>query len=245
MTASRVVATGAQDLPQVIAAAAPHALRDPGPVVHGALVGASGGRRVRGEPTRLLAQALVGLGHQQLEGELHILRVLGACLYEGHAQLLCQLLALLLRHRPLVDKVRLVANQETAYALRGMLLDLLDPASHILEGAAVRDVVHQHDAVRAAVVAVPQASESLLSSSVPDGHLHYLAVHQTSADFEVNADRAREQVLEVVLRKTDDNARLADAGVPDKQELQEAVVLDSGHGPRGSRAAWPRGGSAA
>lgn len=53
-----------------------------------------------------------------------------------------------------------------------VLLQLMDPALHRVEGGPAADVVGDHGPVCAAVVALRDGAEALLPGSVPHLHLH-------------------------------------------------------------------------
>ena len=61
-------------------------------------------------------------------------------------------------------------------AREGALVDLLQPALDVVERVEVGDVVHDDDAVSAAVVGAADRAEALLACSVPNLQLDRLAV---------------------------------------------------------------------
>jgi hypothetical protein len=68
---------------------------------------------------------------------------------------------------PLRREVALVADEEFDDAVGGVALDLRQPIPHVVERRRVGDVVHDHDAVRAAVVGARDRAEALLAGGVP------------------------------------------------------------------------------
>ena len=64
-------------------------------------------------------------------------------------------------------KVALVADQQLVDALARVAVNLLQPLLDVVERHLVRDVVHDDDAVGAAVVARRDGTEALLASSIP------------------------------------------------------------------------------
>ena len=60
--------------------------------------------------------------------------------------------------------------------VRAALVDLLQPALDVVERVEVGDVVHDDDAVSAAVVGAADRAEALLARSVPNLQLDRLAV---------------------------------------------------------------------
>ena len=90
------------------------------------------------------------------------------------------LLALRVRHLAelgvRVAEVHFVADEQLAHVVARVFVDLRQPALHVLEGVHVGDVVHDDDAVRAAVVGAADRAEALLARSVPNLQLDRLAV---------------------------------------------------------------------
>ena len=62
------------------------------------------------------------------------------------------------------------------------------PGLHVVEGVLVRDIVHDNDAVRAAVVRRGDCAEALLSCRVPDLELDCLSLELERPDLEVDTD---------------------------------------------------------
>ena len=72
----------------------------------------------------------------------------------------------------------------------------------MLEGLRVGGVVHDDDAVRAAVVAARDRAEALLPRRVPNLQLDRLAVHHDGLEPEVDADRRDVGLRELVVGKS-------------------------------------------
>jgi len=100
----------------------------------------------------------------------------------------------------------------------------------MLERLRVGGVVHDDDAVRAAVVGAGDGAEALLTSRVPDLQLDGLAIELDRPNLEVDADRADVALGVGVVGEAQEQARLADAGVADQHELEHVIVLLC-HGP--------------
>ena len=104
------------------------------------------------------------------------------------------LLALRVRHLAelgvRVAEVHFVADEQLAHVVARVFVDLRQPALHVLEGVHVGDVVHDDDAVRAAVVGARDRAEALLPGGVPDLQLDRLLVEFDRADL-LLAKRAR------------------------------------------------------
>lgn len=90
----------------------------------------------------------------------------------------------------LVDQVRLVANEQLVDALAGVPIDFQHPRLDIVECFLVRHVVHDNDAVGAAVVGRGDGAETLLPGRVPNLQLHRLAFQLDRSDLEVYANGA-------------------------------------------------------
>jgi hypothetical protein len=69
----------------------------------------------------------------------------------------------------------------------GVLLDLAHPVPDAVEAPAVRYVVHQQDALRAAEVRRGDGAEPLLARRVPNLQLDPLSVQLDVLNFEVDA----------------------------------------------------------
>eukprot|EP00964_Phaeocystis_antarctica_P105933 scaffold70910_cov69-Phaeocystis_antarctica.AAC.7 len=67
------------------------------------------------------------------------------------------------------------AHQQLVDVLTGVFVDLLKPALDVVERVEVRDVVHDDDAVSAAVVGAADGAEPLLARSVPNLELDRFA----------------------------------------------------------------------
>ena len=93
---------------------------------------------------------------------------------------------------------------------------------HASEGVWSRDVVHEYDPVRSSVVGRRQCSEPLLSCCVPYRQLQSLIFYIHHFQFEVHA-YCWGHVLELVLRKTKENAALPDAAITDEEYLEQVV----------------------
>lgn len=127
-----------------------------------------GGSRERGTSVvQNKLDVVEDLGGDAEERLLDVVGALGGRLDEAHAELLGELLALGGGDRARGDEVGLVADKELGEAQVLVRVDLAGPVLDAVEGAAVRDVVHEDDAVRVAVVALGQRVEPLLSGCVP------------------------------------------------------------------------------
>ena len=193
------------------------------------LVGAAGGGAgLRLHPGLDLA------GHGE-EGLLDVGRGLGGGFEELDAEGVGELLALLGRDDPLGRQVGLVADEELVDILAGVAVDLVEPLLDVVEGFVVGDVVHDDDAVGAAVVRGGDGAEALLAGGVPNLELDGLAVELDGADLKVDADGGDVGFRVGVVGESEEKARLADAGVSDEQELEEVIAVGRGEGRTNKR----------
>ena len=159
----------------------------------------------------------------------HVVGVLGAGLHEFDAQRVRQLFRLVVGHDLLGGQVALVAHQELSHPLGGVLVDLLDPVLHVVEGLLVGDVVDHDDAVGAPVVGAGDGAEPLLASRVPDLQLRGPGVLFQSAELKVHPNGADVALRVGVIRESEQKATLAHPRVTDEQELEEVVILRVRH----------------
>ena len=95
--------------------------------------------------TGLLGQLFFDLLRHGVEGHIDVLGLLGARLKEGHGELGGELLALLEGYLAPIFHVAFVADEDLADTSLRVLLDFVDPGAHVVEGLAVRHVVHDDD----------------------------------------------------------------------------------------------------
>ena len=168
-------------------------------------------------------------GHHD-ESLLDVLAILSRSLKEADVVVLGEFLALVGGDLAGVGHVALVADQDAGDVVAGVLLDFVHPVFDGGETLAVRDVVGDDDAVRALVVAAGDGLEALLAGRVPDLQLDRLAVDLDRADLEVDADGRHEVVCEHVVRESQQQRGLADAGVADQQHFEQVVAIFGLHG---------------
>eukprot|EP00421_Protoceratium_reticulatum_P000299 CAMPEP_0168370694 /NCGR_PEP_ID=MMETSP0228-20121227/7393_1 /TAXON_ID=133427 /ORGANISM="Protoceratium reticulatum, Strain CCCM 535 (=CCMP 1889)" /LENGTH=213 /DNA_ID=CAMNT_0008383569 /DNA_START=16 /DNA_END=656 /DNA_ORIENTATION=- len=80
------------------------------------------------------------------------------------------------------------------------------PLVDLVKRLAVAYVIHQHDAIRTAVVGAGDGAEALLPSGVPDLELDVLLVHGNGLEAEVHTNRSDVAVSERIVRKTQEEA---------------------------------------
>lgn len=152
---------------------------------------------------------------QANEGLVDVDVILGGALPKVNAELPGELLALLRGDDLLVEHVALVTGEELVHSDVGVLLDLSDPVPDGLEGAAVRDVVDEEDALRSAKVGRGDGPEPFLAGCVPNLQLDPLAIDVDVLDLKVNPDGRDEGRAERVIGISQEEASLPDAGVAD------------------------------
>ena len=170
-------------------------------------------------------RGLEDLPHELLERLRDLDVVLRARLYEEAPVLPRKALALFLRNLPVVLLVDLVPHDHLDRVRNGGVhLDLVHP--QVLqgpEGVSSANVVGEDNALGAPVVAACQRPEPLLTSSVPYRQLEPLSVQVEHLQLEVHPYRGT-HVLETVLgRKPHKDRALANAAVPDEENLEKVV----------------------
>mmetsp|Transcript_20605 Transcript_20605/g.53255 ORF Transcript_20605/g.53255 Transcript_20605/m.53255 type:complete len:308 (+) Transcript_20605:259-1182(+) len=159
------------------------------------------------------------------EGVLHIRRVLRAGLKERDTHGVRELVGCLRLHLALARQVALVADEQLVDVLRCIPVNLVQPGLDVLERLRVGDVIHDDDAVRAAVIAARDRAEALLPRRIPDLQLDGLAIELNRANFEVHADRADVRLRVRVVSEAQQQARLAHATVANQHQLEDVVIL--------------------
>ena len=166
-------------------------------------------------------------GHHD-ESLLDVLAILSRSLKEADVVVLGEFLALVGGDLAGVGHVALVADKDAGDVVARVLLDLVHPVLDRGETLSVGDVVSDDDSVSALVVAARDSLESLLTRSVPNLKLDRLSVDFDRADLEVHSDRGHEVVCEHIVCESQQQRRLADAGVSDQQHLEQIVARGRG-----------------
>ena len=101
----------------------------------------------------------------------------------------------------------------------------------VVEGLWASDVIDHDDTVGTAIVRTSDRAEALLASSIPDLQLHCFVPDFHCAEAKVHSDSADVRLCEGVIRKPEQQARLADARVSNQHELEQVVIvaLDACH----------------
>ena len=158
------------------------------------------------------------------KGVIHVNVVLGRALPKVNAKLLGKLLSLLGGDDLLVEHVALVPDEDLVDVHVRVLLNLRDPVSDRLKGAAVRHVVDKENALCAAKVRRGNGAKPLLSGRVPDLKLDAGAFNVHVLDLEINANRGDKGGGEGIVGVTQQQARLSDARVANHEQLHLHVV---------------------
>ena len=192
------------------------------------------------------SNSIFDLASHQGEGLLHVLAVLRRSLQEAHAVVVGQLLTLFKGHSALTLEIALVAHEDAADVVTGVLLDFAHPGLNVAEALTVGDVVDHNDAVGALVVAGGDGLEAFLASSVPNLQLDRLAIHFNRTNLEVHSDGGHKVIREdIVLNYQSENQPImpsrqmghltyskaqqqggfSDSGVSNEKDLEEVVAI--------------------
>ena len=85
-------------------------------------------------------------------------------------------LRVLPRHLAFLRQVALIRDQHLVETLARVLLHVLVPPCHVLEGLRLGHVVHEHHPVGAAVITLRDRAKSFLARRVPDLKFDLLVV---------------------------------------------------------------------
>lgn len=169
--------------------------------------------------------ALLNLAGHGQESLLDVGGVLGRGLEEGDAQAVGELLSDGVLDDLLVGHIALVADEKLVDTFGGVAVNLLQPLLDVVERVHIGHIVDDADAVGATVVGRCDGSETLLASSVPDLELHSLAIELDGSDFEVDTNGGDVRLGVSVICETQEQTRLSDTRVTDKQQLEEVIVF--------------------
>ena len=96
-------------------------------------------------------------------------------------------------------QVRLIGDQQLVHILPRILVNLGQPPLDVVERLHVGDVVHDDDAVGAAVIGAANRAETLLARRIPDLKLYRLPVKLYGPDLEVDANGGDVAVCPLVI----------------------------------------------
>ena len=137
--------------------------------------------------------------------------------------LLSNLFTLFLRHTSFLGFVALVAKQDLLDVSGGVVFNLSDPVTYVIEAVGLGAVVGKYDALRALVVGLRYCAEPLLPCSVPNLNFDVLAVQVNRFYFEIDADRYDVRLLDVFLTQPEEQTRLAHLSVSDDDEFEQVI----------------------
>ena len=144
------------------------------------------------------------------------------------------------RDAPLGLVVALVRHEHPIDLRVRVVRDLRHPAPHAIERPPVRDVVDEHDALRAPKIGPRDGPELLLARRVPDLQLHPPPVQIHGLDLEIDADRRDERRGEGVVRVAQQQRGLADGAVADHQQLDLQIKRPRRRHGRATRGNAPK-----
>ena len=120
--------------------------------------------------------------------------------------------------------VALVSEQHQLALSRRVSVHLAEPVRHIVKRGPRSNVVDNDDAICPSVVRRGDGLEPLHPCRVPHHEFHNLAIDFDGAEPKVNPDRGDEGAGETVVRESQQQARFADTGVSNQDELYHVVV---------------------
>ena len=98
-------------------------------------------------------------------------------------------------------QIALVADQDSADVVAGVLLNFGHPVLDCGEGVTIRDVVSHDDTVCALVVGGSDGLESFLAGGVPNLELDGLSIDFVVSDLEIDTNGWHEVVCEHIILK--------------------------------------------
>lgn len=161
-----------------------------------------------------------------LERQLDVAGIQGRSLNEAQAVLASELLGLFCGHSPKMSQIALVSHQHDDNVCVGMIAELLEPACDVLVGLVLGDVVDEESADCATVVGAGDGAVTLLAGGVPDLGLDGLVVDLNAAGRELDADGGLAVEVEFVAGETREQVGFTDAGVSNKDHLEEELCGD-------------------
>lgn len=147
-----------------------------------------------GNPPKQLSHIVADFSTRLHEHDLHV---------SGHR------LALLGGDEPLVEQVRLVADEQHNHVGAALAAHVLHPPGGPGEGARAGDVVHHDGGARVPDVGRDERAEALLARRVPDLQTHGALLQVHGLGQEVHADGGLVRAVEAVVHEPGDDGRLA------------------------------------
>ena len=106
-----------------------------------------------------------------------------------------------------------------------MLLNLLEPDVKVVKRLLLEEIKAENNALRTLVVCVGDCAVSLLARSVPDLKLYLSLAMRQRPEAEIDSNRGRIILDEIIVSKSDEQTRLADTGITEQHEFVKVVVL--------------------
>ena len=183
---------------------------------------------------RLARHAVLNFVRHGHESLLNVRRILRRRLYERDPNLIRERLRRRVIHHLLTRQVALIPHQQLVHIFVRVAIDLVQPSLHRLKTLHVGHIVHDDDAVRAAVVRRRDRPKSFLPRGVPNLKLDRLTLQLHSANLKINHDRRDIRPRVRIVREAKQQTRLTDARVAD--ELRARVDRSALVSPRVSLA---------
>lgn len=128
-------------------------------------------------------------------------------------------------HSPKVSQIALVSHQHDDNVCVGMVAELFQPACDVLVGLVLGDVVDEEGADCATVVGAGDGAVTLLAGGIPDLRLDGLVVDLDAASGELDADGGLAVEVEFVAGETREKVGFTNAGVSNKDYLEEELRM--------------------
>jgi hypothetical protein len=119
----------------------------------------------------------------------------GGRLGEANSERAGQRLSLSSCHNPGLGEVGLGRDKIEHCVFAPVFMRLLQPEGNVIEGVLKRDVVYNHNRIRATIVGRADGAKTLLPGGVPNLELDCLAADGCRFDLEVDTDRREELLL--------------------------------------------------
>ena len=106
-----------------------------------------------------------------------------------------------------------------------MLFNFGKPDIQVIETFPLKQVKAEYDALCALVIGIGDRSVPFLPCRVPNLQLHLASAVINRTESEINTDRRRIVLNEIVVGEADQQAGLAHARVPQQHQLEQVIVF--------------------
>jgi len=175
------------------------------------------------------SHSILDLGGHRQKRLLDVRRRLCRRLEKWYAELVGVFLGRVMLDSSLRAQITLVADEQLVHVLACISIDLLQPLFDIVERFLVGDVVDDDDAMRSPVVTRSNRPKTLLTRRVPYLQFDCFAVQLNCSNFKIDANCRNIRFRIGVVGKSQQQTRLSDTGIADKQELDQKVVVCACH----------------